>query len=142
MPQLPYNLSLVPILFPHSLVFHKNFIRSILLWRTTTKKYSTNCQNLKKSQIQITNMYDHHLKSCSLVMDTVRSLPLNYNIVKTPYSIYLTLSKSLLKNTQCLEISKAINHDEKVRKLEEANQSLYSSLKKLLLHVKRKQTKF
>ena len=76
-------------------------------------------------------MSDYHLKtnlvetSCSIIMNTVKSLPLNYNITETPYSIYLTLRKSLLKNSEGLKVE---NKDEKIRKLELANSNLSASL--------------
>lgn len=71
--------------------------------------------------------------SCSLIMNTVRSLPLNYNIVETPYSIYLTLRKSILKSTQSLEMPKVVNQDDKVRKLEEANANLSGNLEEAVI---------
>ena len=61
-------------------------------------------------------------------MKTIKSLPLNYNIVETPYSIYLTLRKSLLKSAQSLEIPEVVKQDEKVTKLEEGNAYLSASL--------------
>jgi hypothetical protein len=71
-------------------------------------------------------------------MKTIKSLPLNYNIVETPYSIYLTLRKSLLKSAQSLEIPDVVHQDEKVRKLEAANANLSASLEEAVIECEEK----
>ena len=84
-------------------------------------------------------MSDLHLKSClvetscSHIMKTIKSLPLNYNIVETPYSIYLTLRKSLLKGAQSFEIPEVVKQDEKVTNLDKANAYLSASLEEAVI---------
>ena len=69
-------------------------------------------------------------------MNTVSSLPLNYNIVETPFSIYVTLRKSLAKNaTTAFENVKSKSSDDKVKKLEKANQSLNANLEDAILEL-------
>ena len=81
-------------------------------------------------------MSDHHMKpqlvekSCSIIMNTVKAIPLNYNITETPYSIYLILRKSLVMSTEGFEGLQIVNQDLRIRRLEEANSNLSADLKK------------
>ena len=61
-------------------------------------------------------------QSYSNIISTVRSMPLNYNIVETPISMYLTVRKSLIKSAQISASPETLV--EKFKKLEEANQIL------------------
>ena len=69
-------------------------------------------------------------QSFNLVMNNVRSMPLNYSIVETPYSIYLTFRKSLVKSS-IGDASSEIPAD-KLKKLEESNQTLRADLEAAL----------
>ena len=63
-------------------------------------------------------------------MNTVKAIPLNYNITETHYSIYLTLRKSLVMSTEGFEGLQIVNQDLRIRRLEEANSNLSADLKK------------
>jgi hypothetical protein len=65
-------------------------------------------------------------------------MPLNYSIVETPYSLYVTLRKSLLKSAQNLESLKLKNQDEKVRKLEQVIDALHMNLEEAVVEVEEK----
>jgi FtsZ-binding cell division protein ZapB len=92
----------------------------------------------------MTTMANLHLKpnlvetSCRHIMNTVRSLPLNFNIVETPYSIYVTVRKSLLKSTQSLDNQIVVDQDEKIKKLEEANHHLKADLEEAVVESEEK----
>ena len=72
-------------------------------------------------------------QACDIITTTVKSLPLNYNITETPFSIYLTLRKSLVKNIQSLENSKLENPEEKIKKLEKVINTLNVNLEDAVL---------
>ena len=75
----------------------------------------------------------HHLlveQSYSNIIITVRSMPLNYNIVETPFSIYLTVRKSLIKSAQISATPETLV--EKFKKMEEANQILKTDVEEAL----------
>jgi hypothetical protein len=91
------------------------------------KSIILNSQWLLVEKLQVEN-------SCSKIINTVRSMPLNYNIVETPFSIYVTLRKSLAKNaTTAFENIKSKSSDDNVKKLEKANQSLNANLEDAIL---------
>ena len=76
--------------------------------------------------------------SCSLIINTIRSLPLNFNIVETPYSLYVTLRKSLVKNSKAFANVKSESSEDKVNKLEKMNQSLNANLEEAVLECEEK----
>ena len=67
-------------------------------------------------------------------MKTIKSLPLNYNIVETPFSIYVNLRKSLAKNAStAVKNVKSESSDDKVKILQKINQSLNANLEEAIL---------
>ena len=75
---------------------------------------------------------------CNLVTNTVRSMPLNYSIQETPFSIYVTVRKSLSKNASDIVNMKSESTDEKIKKLERVNQSLIDNLEEAVLESEEK----
>ena len=75
-------------------------------------------------------------ESCNSIINTVRSLPLNFSIVETPYSVYLTVRKSLVRNASSLGNVKKESQDEKVKMLEESNQRLKANFEELVIECK------
>ena len=76
---------------------------------------------------------EHNLlveQSYSNIISTVRSMPLNYNIVETPFSMYLTVRKSLIKSAQISATPETLV--EKFKKMEEANQILKTDVEEAL----------
>ena len=72
--------------------------------------------------------------SCSQITNTVRSMPLNYNIVETPFSNYVNLRKSLAKNAStAVKNVKSESSDDKVKILQKINQSLNANLEEAIL---------
>ena len=72
-------------------------------------------------------------KSCNIIITTVRSLPLNFSITETPFSMYLTVRKSLVKNAHGLETLNLEQKDDRVQLLKESNQNLKDNLEEAVI---------
>ena len=71
-------------------------------------------------------------QSCESVLTNLRSSSLNYSVLETPFSLYLTVRKSLQKSyvatpknvVEALEEAKVSKQNERVTFLEKANDEL------------------
>ena len=66
--------------------------------------------------------------SCNNIINTVRSMPLNYSILETTFSIYLTVRKSLVKSAPGSVNSET--KDEKVKMQADLEESVIESEEK------------